>query len=352
MRKYLFSGILFLGGIALFLMALGKSEIFKVVESLKTFWSLNLLWIFLLAFFSNVVGGYRWFIILKTKFKNLSFRKVLWAKFVGFSFSYITPVVFLGGEPARYFVLREEEKEKTKQDPEFIIVSIIVDKLIFLVASTTIFFIGLFFLIYYLQMGWLWISLASLATIFIFFFLPVFLSQFKEKLSKEQKSIVEWMIEKLYFKKIKYFREKNYSLSQIENKTACFLNQRKMFFKIVGLAFLELILALYSFWVIIITIEHHFISPEKVLAINTLLQASYIFPAPAALGSLELSQTYGFPIIGFLSSEGLAFTLILRGINILIVIFGMVLFFWFELRFWKNKIINFLESIIYGKKEK
>lgn len=351
MRKYLFSGILFLGGVALFLLAVGRSEIFKVAESLKTFWSLNLLWIFLLVFLSNVVGGYRWFVILKTKFQNLNFWKVLWAKFVGFAFSYVTPVVFLGGEPARYFVLKEEEKRATKNDPEFIIISIIVDKLIFLIASTTIFFVGLFFLIYYLKMGWLWILLSCLAAIFVFIFLPLFLSRFKKKLKEQQKSIVEWIIEKLYFKKIKYFQEKNQPLSRIENRTARFFGQRKIIFKIILLAFLELILALCSCWVIIRTIEYYFISPEKVLAINALLQLSYVFPAPAALGSLELSQTYGFPIIGLLSSEGLAFTFILRGVNILIVILGMILFFWFELRLWKNKIIKFFESLFYGKKE-
>ena len=351
MRKYLFSGILFLAGIALFLLALGKSEIFKVVESLRKFWCLNLLWIFLLVFMSNVVGGFRWYVILKTKFQKISFWKTLWAKFVGFAFSYITPVVFMGGEPARYLVLKEEEKKRVGDDSEFIIVSIIVDKLIFLIASTTMFFVGLFFLIYYLRAGWLCILFSCLAACFAFFILPFFLIKLKKNLKKNNKNIVEWITEKLYLKKIKYFRQKDNSLKNIEEETAKFFSQKRKFFKILSLSFLELAFTLFAFWVIVKTIENCFIEGGKVLAIGALLQLSYIFPAPAALGSLEVSQTYGFPVVGLLSSHGLAFTLILRGVNIIIVIFGMILFLWFELRLWKNRILEFLYRLIYGKKD-
>ncbi len=351
MRKYLFSGILFLSGIVLFLLALGKSEILKVLESLKNFWSLNLLWVFLLILMGNVVGGFRWYVILKTKFQKISFWKTLWAKFVGFAFSYITPMVFMGGEPSRYLVLREEEKKNVGNDSGFIIVSIIVDKLIFLIASTTMFFVGLFFLIYYLQAGWLWILFFCLAACFVFIVLPIFLIKLKRNLKKNNKNIVEWIIEKLYLKKIKYFRQKDNSLKNIEEETVKFFSQKRNFFKILLLSFLEITFNLFAFWVIIRTIENYFIGPGKILAISTLLQLSYIFPAPAALGSLEVSQTYGFPMIGLLSSHGLAFTLILRGVNITIVIFGMVLFLWFELRLWKNKILEFLCSLIYDKKD-
>ena len=351
MRKYLFSGILFLVGLILFLLALGKSEIFRVVESLRNFWSLNLLWVFLLVFMSNVVGGFRWYVILKTKFQKISFWKTLWAKFVGFAFSYITPIVFMGGEPSRYLVLKEEEKKKIGNNSEFIIVSIIVDKLIFLIASTTMFFIGLFFLIYYLRAGWLWILFFCLAACFVFIVLPIFLIKLKRNLKKNNKNIVEWIIEKLYLKKIKYFRQKDNSLKNIEEETVKFFSQKRKFLKILSLSFLEHAFNLSAFWVIVKTIENRFIEGGKILAIGTLLQLSYVFPSPAALGSLEVSQTCGFPLVGLSSNHGLAFTLILRGVNIVIVIFGMILFLWFELRLWKNKILEFLSRLIYDKKD-
>jgi len=345
MSRFLMSIILLIAGICLFVFAIGRSDVLKIAESLKILLSLNLLWIFLLAILSVIMGGIRWYLILKDRNSQINLFKVLWAKFVGFAFSYITPVVFLGGEPVRYLVLKEEEK-KLKLEPSVIIASIIIDKLIFLVFSAIVFFIGFFLLVYYLKISFVWETLVILAAFVVFVVLPITVSRLKKRLKKEKKGVLNWLLEKLYLRKIKFFKNNHSTVESIEREIFHYFQKKKNFFLVFSLAALEIVLVLLVFWLIIKTIERP-ILPGKILAINSLLQLSYIFPTPGALGSFELSQSFGFQSLGLSSGKGVAFSLALRGVNLIIVILGMFLFLWFQFRLIKRKFLKLIEKISY-----
>jgi uncharacterized protein (TIRG00374 family) len=341
MKKGKLAFILFLIGIGLFVFALHSTNLSEVSFALSKLWPLKFFLIFLILFLGEIiVGSLRWSFILKTQSQQPEFKKIFWAKLAGFSFSYLTPVVFFGGEPVRYVLLKEEN---SKIPAKYIISSIIIDKLMFFSASTISFFIGLFFFLIHIQ--------ASFETkIFVFGLLilgvliALFLYlRFKKIIEKE--GIFSWLIRKLYLSKVKSIKEKESKIREIEKEMAKFLKaKRASLIKVFLGAGIEVLFLIFSFWFIIYSIGKY-LDIGKIFAINSMTGLSSIIPLPAALGSLEMGQSFLFKILGLGKETGIAFSLIFRGINLLIAFLGLISFLYFQIKFSKKRILNFFQKL-------
>jgi uncharacterized protein (TIRG00374 family) len=339
MRKYLFVFVLLLIGIGLFIFALKTTDLSQVTFALLKLWPTKFLLVLFIYFSGAIlISSFRWFFILKTEKQKPKFSRVLWAKTVGHSLSYLTPVVFLGGEPFRYIILKEENSI----DSNSIISSIIIDKLIFFVVSAISFLIGLFFFLNY-------IHVAFKIKFFIFAALIIGLAlaeliYFKVQKLIEKRGIFTWLIEKLYLSKIKTIKENQKKIEEIEKEIFNFFKvKRKATTITLVLATIEIFFLLFSYWLII-----HFIGKGlelgKIFAINGMIGLAYIIPLPAALGSLEVSQAFIFDTFELYSGSGIAFSLILRGISLIIAGIGISLLVWFQIRLFKKRIIQFFQG--------
>jgi len=111
-----------------------KASIINFNVSAISFWQFLLaLGILSLSFLS---GTLRWKIIIKSQLsQKVSFLDILIARIVGVSINYLTPVVFLGGQPIKAYIL----KERSKVSLDKVVVSIIIEEVIFL--SVLLFFV-------------------------------------------------------------------------------------------------------------------------------------------------------------------------------------------------------------------
>ncbi|MCD6271168.1 flippase-like domain-containing protein [bacterium] len=339
MRK-LFFFILLLIGIGLFVFALYSTDLSEVTSALLKLWPYKFLIILSCLFLGEIlISALRWFLILKTQDQNLRFRPLYFAKLVGFSFSYLTPVVFFGGEPVRYAILKEETDVPSK----YIISSIILEKLILFLISTIYFFIGVFVFVFYLPVN-LFTKLLIIGVVFLGCLFGFFL-YLKLRSITLKEGLFSWLMKKLYLSKIRIFKEKEGTIKEVEREISRFFAaDKKILFQIFIMGGVEIFLIILSFWLIII-FQGKYLDLFKIFAINSMTALAASVPLPAALGSLEVSQAFLFQFFNLSQASGVAFSLIFRGINLLFACFGIIFFLYFQIRILKKKILDFVQKI-------
>jgi len=144
-RSFVFLILLCLG-IVLFIFTLRSIGPLKIIEVLKWFSGPQLILVFIVLFMAQVfVSAIKWKVIIgDKKGEEISFLKILLARWAGFAISFLTPAALLGGEPVRFLILKRESKIPSNR----IISSIIVDKLLLVLASS-----AFLFRIIYVQRG-------------------------------------------------------------------------------------------------------------------------------------------------------------------------------------------------------
>jgi len=337
MRRGFIVLVLFALGTVLFIFTIRNVGASQVADALLLLTSLEAIFVLVTIFLGLViVGALKWRTVMKAVgLKMFSFRKIFLAKWVGHSISYLTPAVFFGGEPARFYVLKGEGDAP----PSKIISSIIIDKLILFLISSVYFFIGIFSLLIYLDLSSLMkiISLALFSLIVITFW---FLLRKARKISVK-KGLFIFFIERFYLNKLKLIKKSKGKISEIEEEIVKFFKSpKKIILQIISLAILEVGLILLSCWLIIFFISRSLEIPE-LFAIKSIIDFSYTIPFPAGLGSLEISQAFVFQILGLGLAKGVAFSLILRGLNLIIAFMGLLIFVWMQVKFLGKRIINF-----------
>jgi len=146
-------------------------------------------------------------------------------------------------------------------------------------------------------------------------------------------------MESLYLNKLTIVRQSQEKLNDIEEEIKKAFKSPQ-FLKIVSLSFLEVILTIFAIWLTIVFAGVCLDIP-KLLAIKSIADLSYAVPFPAALGTLEISQAFIFRVLGFKAAEGVAFSLILRGLNLVIAFFGLIILGWMQIKFLNRRIIDF-----------
>ena len=335
--------IVFLGlGIVLFILTLDKVGFHTVREALAafSFFQLSLiLFTMLLGFIFS--GTLRWKAIMRSVDADLpNFWKLALVKTIGFSLSYITPAALLGGEPARFFVLKGDDEDKNSR----LVASIVLDKIIQILSSFVFFFAGLFLFLVYLDLGWsieIIIGIMLSACVLGFWILIRRL----RKVSQE-KGIFVSLAEKLYLKKLINSKKFETGLSEVENHAKRFFIGRKDIIpKVVFYSILEVIFVLLSFWLIIFFMGHCLTLPQS-LVIKSMTDLAMIIPLPAALGTLEATQAFVLTSFNLGPATGVALSLVYRGLCLVIVFFGILLFAFSHFRTYLKQFVAKTAKII------
>jgi len=69
------------------------------------------------------------------------------------------------------------------------------------------------------------------------------------------------------------------------------------------------------------------ITPLSTIIISGFSYLATIIPIPASIGSLDVVQAFSFNALGFGAGTGVVFTLIIRGAEIILALFGLLILF-------------------------
>ena len=342
MRKIIFFSLSLLIGLILFFIAFKKIGAENIISAISAISIWQFLFAFGIMLLSFLFGTLRLGIIIKTQSSSpVSFLDVLIARTVGFAVNYLTPVIFAGGQPFKAYII----KERTKVSLDKIIVSIIISEAIFL--SILFFFIVLGVLSLFLSFNLPFIFEIIISGITLFFFLIfcLFYSRIIKK-SPDKKGFFTFFIEILHLDKIDLINGVKTKIADIEREIFYFFKHQKTKLIIVSfLTLLEILFLILSYWLIILFLGST-LNFKELLSVNALIDLVYFIPIPAALGSFEWSQALIFDIFGLNLNTGIAFSLIVRCLSLIIAGFGILLLIHFEIKTLAEKFGAAIQKLI------
>ena len=171
-------GFVFLGiGIALILGLLFKINPSQIWSSILRFNFLEFLVIITLTFLGIFIGIWRGQLILRSQGIKMPFWKLFFVGMAGLAFSYLTPLVYVGGEGVKGYLLNQQFNVPWRKAAVFLA----IDKLFEITAAFFVVFAGVIVLIFYLGFSGLTQamltivgSVGALSFMFILFYLVLF----------------------------------------------------------------------------------------------------------------------------------------------------------------------------------
>ena len=229
-------------------------------------------------------GMWKWQIILKSQGYSLSNRQLAGPYLAGFSLTYLFPMVVLGGEIFKGYVLREKFSVPWKNG----ITSAIIDKILEATLFLITIFAGLIFFL--LKIGLPPKNLGIiLGGVLIFFSAGIVFFYFR---SFKKESIAKLLA--------KFFNHKkflNQDILEIEKEIFKFFKLKKRaLWQGFGLAFLRVAITWLRCWVLILFLGKT-IGALPALSILGFYYFALIIPIPTALGSHEMIQIFSFPFV-------------------------------------------------------
>lgn len=342
MRKIFFFVLSLIVGLIAFGFITSKVGAGEIVKAFALFSWQGLFLILFLTFLISIVSTFRLKYILKTYGHELSMREVgaIWAS--GFAVSFLTPIAVLGGEFFIIYILRKAHSLSWKESIAVAFVNKIMDATIFL----PFLILGLFIfpvLSGFFPGGKIIILGGGVAAFFI-----VLLSLFYIK-SMRNESVLA-VILKFFGSSKKRIKEKKGGeiVFDAEEEILDFFGLRKKKTWIaIGLAVLKYLLIITRCWFLIFFFQGG-VSILKALSIYGFFNLASLIPVPAMLGSLEVAESVAFSGLGMGSSVGIAFSLLIRSMDILIVIAGIALLIRFGMKIAQMKITNIIDKLVSG----
>jgi uncharacterized protein (TIRG00374 family) len=306
MRNFLLFLISLLIGIGLFFWIAGIVDWEEIKSTFLTFTGWQGLVILGLTLLMAMVGTWKWKEILKGCGNDVPLRNLLNPYLAGFSVMFLAPILIWGGEIFRSYILKERNSISWSRG----MASVIIDRILEWTANlAVIFFGGIFFLS---MIGLPPIKLVIIfGGAFLIFSAGLCFFYFK---SIRRESIISFLIrnnkpfdtEKEIFN---FFKAKN-----------------KALWKGIALAFLRASVMYVRAWLLIMFLGKSIGG----LAAISVLGFSYLavmIPIPTALGSHEALQMFAFGSLGLGVSIATAFTMIIRGAELILALLGIVILF-------------------------
>ncbi len=294
---------------------IGWQDIFQPFLLIRYWQGFVIILLTLIIFLFNILC---WQFILKSQGYNVSLSTLgdVWT--AGFAISYLTPIAFLGGEVFMSLTLRKKTSISCKKNiPSIIILRIL--------NGATVLLISLFGIFAFLSLMGILSNKIIITAIIVLGLLIFIIFYFHKRLRIEN-------ISKDFFKYLnKKIVPKGNSIIEIEKEISSFFNlSNKTIWHSLGIIFIIFFLRITRLWLIVLFISGITISFFQILAIFAFVSMAYFLPLPAALGSLEASQSFVFVSLGLGAGMGAAFSLILRAAELFLAFIGI----FFLIKFW------------------
>ncbi len=327
MKKILLFLASFIFGIVVFVLVIKEVGFRNIKEALSLFSSLDGLAIFIITCLISLVGILKWRFVLKSQGYNFSFIALGKIWFSTFTISYLTPISLLGGEPYMIYSLKKHFPISWDKN----IASVITDKLLDLSIFLLFMILGIlsFFFLAGLPPRNLCVVISGIVIILLVFLITFYFKVFRKE------SILKW-----FLKPIKVEGKSNGLIFDIEKEIFHFFNPRKKWlWKGLCLSFLKYFLVLIRCLLIVYFLGGG-MGIFRSSAVLAFVNLASLFPIPASFGSLEAGQAFAFSLLGLGSNMGTAFSMILRGADLLVCLAGAVFLVEFGIKTVTDKVIN------------
>ena len=291
--------------------------------------------ILFLTFLALIIGNWRWREILKAQGNNIPFLSLFKFYLAGLPLLFFTPMIILGGETFRAYLLKEKYSIPFKKG----MASVITDRVTELTLYILIILVGVIFL--FLRQGLpsgqmpmvLWGGLA-------FFIFGISLFYFK---SFKKQSFLKFL-GRIFNPKI----DDGVPFG-VENEFIKLLNPKKsLFWKIIGLSVLKCSLIFVQIWFLLFCLGKA-LSFLPTLSILSFFYLARVIPIPAALGTHEAFQAFAFNSLGLGVSFAPVFTMIIRGAELFLASIGLLIFLKLGAGLMNTIFFRRIESLINNK---
>lgn len=306
MKKFIIFLITLFVGTGIFFWILKTVGWTEIKNVFLTFSGLEGVIILILTVFITCIDGLKWKMVLKNQGYNVSLRELAGLRFASFSIVFFAPILILGGDIFRTYILREK-KSIPWQDG---MASVIIDRILEWTCNLVIILAGFTFFIYKIAKfpQKLEIILGSALVVFITLSAFFYLRSFKKQ------SIVRIFIKS----------RKNHFL-EIEKEVFKFFQPKKIvMWKGFTIAFIRGFVAFLRCWLILLFLGKG-LAFLPALPILSFYFLALLVPIPAALGSHDALQAFGFGAMGFGANTGTAFAMIVRAADLIAALIGAVI---------------------------
>jgi uncharacterized protein (TIRG00374 family) len=297
-------------GIALTALIFLKVGVDKIIKSI----SLISWWQFLIIFSINLIIllilAEKWKIITTPYHYKSNFQRILIAILGEQAISFITPIIYVGGEGIKTFILKEDDEEKSFTKTFGLVV---LDRLaegfslviFFLLGGVILFFSKYFFSGFFL----IFVSLLILILIFLSFRIPQFFSK-----------IVDFLFKK------KLVKDKERFKKEIEIIKDYIFHHENFFNRDIFYSFIVLILKTFQVYLILLLLGT---KPSffHIYFIEVIILLTGLCPTPGSLGGLEWSLVFIFSLFNLPSFDALSLAVVLRATQLILVALGLFLIF-------------------------
>jgi hypothetical protein len=318
-------------GLAIFVLVFWKIGLTKIITILSLISPLQFLLALCVMLLAILVSVLKWRIILKTQGYNINFIKLFFIKLVGYSVSYIIPSANLGGEPARVIILKKESDIPLTKN----IASVIVDKSLELTIGFLFLLLAVFLLLisHTLPRNTLAVLLFTIG----FFLIMLYLFYTK---TLSNKGFFSSIIRFFRIDRISYIQNIKKDIEKTEEQISRFFRkQKKEALITIALSVITQIIFVINYKLIFSFLGYN-ITITHALLILSLSSFAYVIPIPGAIGTYELAMAVILTLLGMEAETGVAFSLIIRCLNIVIVSIGMTLLSHFGIKLGKIVIQN------------
>ncbi len=270
----------------------------------------------------HAFGSLQWVIFLTQGNIKRSFLKVLRARICGFSVSYITPSMYLGGEPIRANLLKEKDDRVTYNT---LFATVTLDKYVELLTKFPTTVIGLSFMIFFFnpQPMLIIISLILIVTITGFFLFLLFKLFYDDS-----------FINKFFRALIKpFFRIRPrtavkvlFAVREFEKEVHTIIHDKRYFYLAAGIGTLVGVLEVLQTYYILTLFGIKNLIDAFIIFGGTILSAIFTL-IPANLGGMEGVNLLLFSLLGIGIENGLTYTIIIRIGQLSFVALGLVMLF-------------------------
>ncbi len=331
MKKFLLVLLSLILGVVFFIFALQKfswEQIWKSANILSWWQFLLVGFLFLIAFLISI---FRWKIVIGSQSsERVSFWTAFKARTVGFTLSYLTPSVYFGGEALRGMILNED----SNLDWTTNIFSIIVDKAIDMTVGAFIMLFGLAYILFYFNLP-SWLNWIIWSVVFIWLVAGyLFYSR-----ALRGKGFFSSLINFFWLNRVDKVKKLASNIHDIEQSISSFFHKPGYLISAFLLAFVSRMFHLGAAWLIITFLQVQ-VNIFQVLGFMAVTSVMYLVPVPGSLGIHETSQAIFFNLFGLGGYNGVAFTLIVRVLQLMGVVVGLFFLLLFQIKVWKKKLFS------------
>lgn len=313
MKKILVFIVSFLVGLGLFFWIIkwvGWKEIKEILFTFSGYKGLVIIGITLLIWLVDI---WKWKFIFKSQGYNFSIFNLGEIIFASFALSYLFPISFFGGEAFKIYAFKKKLSLSWGKN----LAVNAIEKLLYLSVLLLFLIFGLssFLFLTNRPLG----SLGIVAGVFIGILTLLLVIFYFKSFKKE--SILKWLLKFLGVDE----RKNNYVIEDFEKKVFLFFDFKKSsMWKGLGLTFSKIFLVFVRCWFLLFFLVGE-VNILIALAILFFVHLSYIFPLPAKIGSSEIAQAFAFGCLGLGTATGITFSFILRGAEVLVALFGLIM---------------------------